>query len=144
MWGRDIFSYPIALTIITNYNRSGVAQIWTLLVPVHHAARRSVLWNGIFYTFISSRFSESVTSEIHRLVASPFFGKDLKFNLDLKNEKKNKTKSVVSEIIASEFAQFLLKREYFSRALNPLTNSFKTLHISKRHFFQPNCLNNDQ
>ena len=91
-----------------------------------------------------THFSESVTSKIHRLVGSPFFGKDLKFNLDLKNEKKNKTKSVVSEIIASEFAQFLLKREYFSRALNPLTNSFKTLHISKRHFFQPNCLNNDQ
>ena len=38
MWGRDIFSYPIALTMITNYARSGLAQIWTLLVPVHHCS----------------------------------------------------------------------------------------------------------
>ena len=38
----------------------------------------------------------------------------------------------------------LLRREYLSRAVNALTNTFKTLHIIKRDFFQPNCLHSDQ
>ena len=42
------FSNPIAFTVINNYAKGGVAQISTVLGRVHHAARRSVLWNGIF------------------------------------------------------------------------------------------------
>ena len=39
---------------------------------------------------------------------------------------------------------FLLRREYLSRAVIALTNTFETSHISKRDLSQPNCLHNDQ
>ena len=38
----------------------------------------------------------------------------------------------------------LLKREYLSTAVNVLRNSPKILHITKRDFFQLNCLHSDQ
>ena len=44
----------------------------------------------------------------------------------------------------SRFHGFRLRREYLSRQVNALRNSFKTLHISKRDFLQRNCLHNDQ
>ena len=39
---------------------------------------------------------------------------------------------------------FLLKREYFSSTINGLTKSPKIFHITKRDFFNPNCLRRDQ
>ena len=39
----EIFSNPTAFTVINNYAKGGVVQISTVLVPVHHAARQSVL-----------------------------------------------------------------------------------------------------
>ena len=38
----------------------------------------------------------------------------------------------------------LIRTEYLSSAVNMLTNSPKTFHITKRDFFQMNCLHNDQ
>ena len=38
----------------------------------------------------------------------------------------------------------LLRREYFSSAVNVLTNSFKILHNTKRDFLQLNYVHNDQ
>ena len=38
----------------------------------------------------------------------------------------------------------LLRKEYLSSAVNVLPNSPKTLHITKRHFFQLNCFHSDQ
>ena len=40
---REIFSRPIPFTVINNYVKSAAVQISTLLVPVHDAARQSVL-----------------------------------------------------------------------------------------------------
>ena len=37
----------------------------------------------------------------------------------------------------------LSRREYLSLAVNALTNTFKTLHINKIDFSQPNCLRSD-
>ena len=38
-----------------------------------------------------------------------------------------------------------IKKKLAYRAfLNALTNSFKTLHISKRDFYRPNCLHRHQ
>ena len=39
----EIFSNPIAFTVINNYAKGGVVQISTALVPVHYAARQSLL-----------------------------------------------------------------------------------------------------
>ena len=56
-------------------------------------------------------------------------------------QKKIQIKILVSEIIASELAP--LNCLYYEgntchgREVNALTNSFKTLHIIKRDFFQP-------
>ena len=38
----------------------------------------------------------------------------------------------------------LLRREYLLSAVNALTNSLETLHITKRDFFELNCLFSDQ
>ena len=38
----------------------------------------------------------------------------------------------------------LLRREYLSPTANALTSSPDILHITKRDFFQLNCLQNDQ
>ena len=62
-------------------------------------------------------------------------------------QKKIEKKFLVSEIIASEMAcckLSLLRREYLSRQVNAIRNSFKTFDISKRDFLQRNCLHNDQ
>ena len=40
---REIFSNPIAFTVINNYTESGVLQISRVLLPVDRAARRSVV-----------------------------------------------------------------------------------------------------
>ena len=45
----------------------------------------------------------------------------------------------VSEITASE-----LRREYLSSLVNMLTNSLKNLDVTKREFFQFNCLDSHQ
>ena len=61
-------------------------------------------------------------------------------------QKKIQKRFLVSEIIASEkpAVNCPILREYLSRQVNALRNSFKTLHISNRDFIQRNCLHNDQ
>ena len=39
---------------------------------------------------------------------------------------------------------FLLRREYFSSAVNVLTNTYKALHLTKTDFSRLNYLQNDQ
>ena len=85
--------------------------------------------------------------KIHQLWVSSFFAKCLKFNVDFKNAKKNGDKVFYFSdncIWIGCVKLCLSRREYLSRAVNALTNSFKTLHIIKRDFFQPNCFNSDQ
>ena len=56
-------------------------------------------------------------------------------------------KFFVSEIIASELVAlntFVLRREYFSSAVNVLRTSLKILLITKRDLSQPNCLHSEQ
>ena len=40
---REISSNPTAFTVINNYGKRGVLKISTVLLPVQHATRRSVL-----------------------------------------------------------------------------------------------------
>ena len=140
-------SNTIIFTVINNYAKGGVLQISTVLLPVQHAARRSVLWKRILETFIYARFLESVISEIHQLWGSSFFGKCLKFNLHFDSWKKNSEKfsCFLDKCIWIGCVELsLLRIKYLSRAVNALTNSVKALHMSKRDFFQHNCLHSDQ
>ena len=64
-----------------------------------------------------------------------------------KRKKKFIKKFFVSEIIASELVAlntFVLRREYFSSAVNVLRTSLKILLITKRDLSQPNCLHSEQ
>ena len=134
--------------MINNYAKGLAIQISTVLVPVHDAAPRSVLWNGNFNTFIKARFSEPVISEIHQLWGSSFYGKDLKFNVEFKNTKKKNSQNLScfwdNCLCIASIKFFLLRREDLSRAVNALTNTFQTLHVSRRHFFEWKCLQSDQ
>ena len=62
-------------------------------------------------------------------------------------QKKIKKEFFVSQIIASEKCCNklpLLRRESLSLAVNGLTNSPKTLHVTQRDFFNSNILHRDQ
>ena len=64
-----------------------------------------------------------------------------------KRKKKFIKKFFVSEIIASELVAlntFVLRREYFSSAVNVLRTSLKIMLITKRDLSQPNCLHSEQ
>ena len=64
-----------------------------------------------------------------------------------KRKKKFIKKFFVFEIIASELVAlntFVLRREYFSSAVNVLRTSLKILLITKRDLSQPNCLHSEQ
>ena len=64
-----------------------------------------------------------------------------------KMQEKIAKKVFVFEIIASElvFAKLsLLRREYFSSAVNVLTNSSKALRLTKTDFFILNYIPDDQ
>ena len=75
-----------------------------------------------------------------------FFCKCSKFNVDFEDATKNSEK-------ASHFSDTcirigcvklsLLRREYWSSAVNVLTNSYKALLLTKTDFFRLNYLQND-
>ena len=69
-------------------------------------------------------------------------GKCLKFNRDFKNAKNNLEKLFDFEIIACVKLS-LVGREILISAVNVLTNSLRSLHITKREFFQHNYLHSD-
>ena len=64
-----------------------------------------------------------------------------------KRKEKFLKKFFVSAIIPFELVPlytFVLRREYFSFAVNVLRTSLKILLITKRDLSQPNCLHSDQ
>ena len=74
---------------------------------------------------------------------STFFWKYSKFNLDFENAEKNPEKrfSFWENCMWMGCIKLsVLGREHLSTALIVLTNSLKLLHISKRDYFQLNCL----
>ena len=76
-----------------------------------------------------------------------YFWKCSKFDVDLKNAIKNSEKVFCFSdkciwIVCIELS--LLRREYLSSAVNVLTKSLETLHITTSDFFQVNYLQSDQ
>ena len=144
---RETFSNSIAFTVINKYGKGAGFQISIVFGPVYHVARPRIFSNRTFYTFILPRLSQSIISEIHRVWRSSKFWKSSKFNLRFKNAEKNSEKVFCfldNYIWIGCTKLSILRREYLSSAANVLTNSPKILHITKRNFFQLNCLHSDQ
>ena len=133
--------------MISKYGNSVVVQIATLFEQVYHVTRQRVLWNGTFCTYILPRFPECVISEINQLWGSSFFWKCSKFKVDFENLRKNPEKafSFWDKYVRNGCVKLsVLRREYLSSVVNVLTNSYKSLRLTKTDFFWLNYLPNDQ
>ena len=76
-----------------------------------------------------------------------FFWKYSKFNQAFKNAETNCGKFLFfwNNCICIGYLKFsVLRRGYLSSVVNMLTNILKTLHITKRHSLQFNCLHSEQ
>ena len=145
-WLKPTFSDSITFTMIPKYCNGSVIQIATVFEPVYHVACQRVLWNGTFWTNIYPRFLECVIWQINQLWRSSFFRKCLKFHVDFENARKNWEKAFC---FWDNFVRIgcvklsLLRREYWSSAVNVLTNTYKALLLTKTDFFRLNYLHND-
>ena len=145
-WLKQTFSDSITFTMITKYGNGAVVQIATVFERDYHVACQRVLWNGTFWTNIYPRFLECVIWQINQLWRSSFFRKYLKLHVDFENARKNLEKAFC---FWDNFVRIgcvklsLLRREYWSSAVNVLTNTYKALHLIKTDFFRLNYLQND-
>ena len=133
--------------MITTYGNSAAVQMAKVFEPVYHVACQRFLWNGTFWTYISTRFPECVISEINLLWGSSFFWKCSNFNIDFENARKNWENDFrfQDNCVRSGCVKLsLLRTEYLSSAVNVLTNSYKALLLTKTGFFRLNYLPNDQ
>ena len=128
--------------MISKYGNSAVVQIAKVFEPVSHVACQRIFWNETFCTYIFPRFPECVISEINQLWVI-FFLKISKFKVDFENPEKafcfwdNYVRNGCVKLS-------VLRREYLSSAVNVLTNSYKSLRLTKTDFFWLNYLPNDQ
>ena len=123
--------------MITKYDNGAVVQIATVSECVYHVACQRVLWNGTFWTNIYPRFLECVIWQINQLWGSSFFFKCSKFHVDFENARKSSEKafSFWDNYFWIGCVKFsLLRREYWSSAVNVLTNTYKALLLTKTDF----------
>ena len=124
--------------MITKYGNGAVVMIATVFERVYHVACQRVLWNVTFWTNIYPRFLECVIWQINQLWRSSFFRKCWKFHVDFENARKNWEKAFC---FWDNFVRIgcvklsLLRREYWSSAVNLLTNTYKALRLTKTDFF---------
>ena len=133
--------------MISKYGNSAVVQIATVFEPVYHVACQTIFWNGTFCPYILPRFPECLISEINQLWGSSFFWKCSKFKVDFENATKNSEKAFCfwDNYVRNGCVKFsVLRREYLSSAVNVLTNSYKSLRLTKTDFFWLNYVPNDQ
>ena len=90
---------------------------------------------------------ESVTSKIHQLWVSSLFNNVQNFRDISKMQKKNREKVFLFGddcIWVGCFKLSILRRKYLWQVVDMLKNSPKILSISKRNFYELNCLHSDQ
>ena len=90
---------------------------------------------------------ESVISERHQVWGIHFFWNCLKFNVDFKNAKTSSEKNSCfwdNCIWIGCLKLSLLRKKRLLSAVNMSTNILKTLHVTKRDFFQLTCLRSNQ
>ena len=141
----DFFD-SITFKMIIKYGNGTVLQIPTVFERVSHVACQRFLWNGTFWTNIYPRLSESVISEINQLWRSSFLWKCSKFHVDFENARKISEKAFPfwDNCFRTGWVKYsLLRREYWSSAVNVLTNTYKALHLIKTNFFRLNYLHKD-
>ena len=134
------------LTVIKKYGKGSVLDIGTVFGAVFHVACARVLSNVTFQTFIQSRFSESVISEIHWLSGSSFVWKCSKSNADYRSAENNSEKVFSlwdNSIWIGCVKLSLLTGEYKSSAVNVLTNGLKILNTTKIDLSQLNYVHSD-
>ena len=76
--------------------------------------------------------------QINQLWRSSFFRKCLKFHVDFENARKNSEKAFCfwdNSVRIGCVKLSLLRREYWSSAVNVLTNTYKAWHLIKTDFF---------
>ena len=140
------FFHSLTFKMITKYGNGTVIQIETVFERVYHVAWQRFLWNGTFWTKIYPRFLECGIWQINQLWRSPFFRKCLKLHVDFENARKNLEKAFCfwdSFVRIGCVKLSLLGREYWSSAVNVLTNTYKAFHLIKTYFFRLNYLQND-
>ena len=110
----------------------------TVFERVYHVACQRFLWNGNFLTNIWPRLSECVILEINQLWRSSFFWKCSKFHVDFENARKSTEKGFCFRDNCFRIGcvkYSLFRREYWSSAVNMLTNTYKALRLTKTDFF---------
>ena len=86
-------------------------------------------------------------SERHQVWGIHFFWNCLKFNVDFKNAKTSSEKNSCfwdNCIWIGCLKLSLLRKKRLLSAVNMSTNILKTLHVTKRDFFQLTCLRSNQ
>ena len=114
--------------MITKYGSCAVVQIARVFERVYHVACQRVLWNGTFWTNIYPRFWECVIWQINQLWNSSFFCKCSKFYVNFENARKSLEKAFCfwdNCFWIGCVKLSLLRREYWSSAVNVLTNTYK-------------------
>ena len=141
----ETFSNSIDLTVIDEYDKDHVMQIWTVLGHVCHVACRRVLWNRLFrhlsnYVFRVRNFGNT------KAVRVIFFFQmyKIEFRFQKFSEKLRKIFFFWDNCIWIGIVKLsLLRTGYFSSAANVLTNSPKIWHINKRDFLEHNFFASD-
>ena len=110
----------------------------TVFERFYHVACQRFLWNGNFLRNIWPRLSECVLLEINQLWRSSFFWKCSKFHVDFENARKSPEEAFCFwdncfRIGCVKYSLF--RREYWSSAVNVLTNTYKALRLTKTDFF---------
>ena len=143
---RDFFQLSFLYIDWYKYAEGSLVRILAVFGFLYYAVLRRIFRNGTFKTFIWWRFSESVISKILQLWGSSFF-KNFKILSAFQKcrQEKEKVFPFRGNFIGIGCVQLsLLRREYLWPADNVLKNSPKIFPITKKDFFELNCLHRDQ
>ena len=112
------------------------------MLLLHDYSEAILFWYSSNRVFGSLQFREYISYECHLFVwICP------KFNLGFKNAEKNRAKAFCfwENCIWIGCCKYcLLRTEYFSWAVNVLTNGLNVLHFTKSDFFKLSWLHSDQ
>ena len=134
--------------MINKHSKVSGVQISTVFGPIYHAACRKVHYKRDFLNIkLTTFFGVGNFANTSAMRVILFFWKCSKCYLHFKNAEK----SFEQNFCLWDYFTWigcvtlsLLRREHLSSTVNALTNSLKTLHITKRDFFGLNCFRSDQ
>ena len=143
--------------MINKYGKGSVLQISTVFCALTTLLLKGSSYTGIFrhlfhHVFRTRNFQNtaanySVIFKIQQPWGWSFDWKCSEFNIPFKNAEANPENVFCfwDNGITIGCVKFcLLRREFLWWAVNVLRNSLRNLHITKRDFFQLNCLHSDQ